>query len=71
MKTPVTWPKIVDQTIKQEQKRILEEATKILESNECLCCRSILCANNWSPTKYISDIINEYNNIHEQIKNRS
>lgn len=45
-------------------------ATKILELRECLCCNSILCSNNWSPTKQIGDIITEYNHIYEQIKNR-
>ncbi len=44
-------------------------ATKILEVRECLCCNSILCPNNWSPTKHICDIMTEYNNIYEQIKN--
>ena len=27
---------------------------------DCLCCKSILCANFWNPTKKIIDVINEY-----------
>jgi len=46
------------------------KATKILQPRDCLCCNSILCSNNWNPTKNIYDIITEYNNIYEQIKNR-
>ena len=29
-------------------------------SNECLCCNSIICGSNWVPTLRIYDIFNEY-----------
>lgn len=48
----------------------LRHANKILKTRHCLCCNSILCQNKWSPIFNICDIINEYNDIYEQIKNR-
>ena len=28
--------------------------------HDCLCCKSITCANNWSPSIMMSDILGEY-----------
>lgn len=34
-----------------------------LDKNECYCCNSIFCYNNWSPSKNIKDVINEIEEI--------
>lgn len=43
-----------------------------LENNECFCCNSIFCYNNWCPSKNIKDVINEIEEIEfiETYKNR-
>lgn len=43
-----------------------------LDKNECYCCNSIFCYNNWSPNKNIKDVINEIEEIEfiENYKNR-
>ena len=30
------------------------------KNDHCLCCESILCSNNWSPSRTISDILMEF-----------
>ena len=32
----------------------------IPNKKDCLCCQSIICSNNWSPSKMLSDILAEY-----------
>ena len=32
----------------------------IPNKKDCLCCQSIICSNNWSPSKILSDILAEY-----------
>lgn len=32
-------------------------------SNQCLCCNSIICKDNWSPSKSIFDVVLEYKEI--------
>lgn len=36
---------------------------KSITKNECLCCSTILCAGNWSPSMRFIDILNEYYRI--------
>ena len=37
--------------------------------SRCLCCSSLLCINNWSPHKTISDLLSEVcNNLHLKLK---
>ena len=38
---------------------------KITNSSLCLCCKSIICSNNWTPTITLKSILNEiYTNIY-------
>ena len=36
---------------------------KSITNFECLCCSTILCAGNWSPSVRFTDILNEYYRI--------
>ena len=35
---------------------------------KCLCCKSILCTENWIPCHQIMDILNEIDNNHKLVK---
>ena len=40
------------------------KADKLKELNEiCLCCKSILCPNNWKPAYKIINIVEEYDSF--------
>ncbi len=39
-----------------------------LHPNKCLCCKSILCDNNWSPACRLGSILTEYNDFTEKLK---
>ena len=36
--------------------------------NKCLCCKSIVCANNWSPACRLGHILAEYNEFTDKLK---
>ena len=39
--------------------RSIQNSNKLLFRSECLCCKSLLCMNNWACNKTIEDIIKE------------
>ena len=48
----------------QENKKIT-----LLNKTHCICCDSLLCADNWSPSSTIYDILNEIS-THNKLKNK-
>jgi hypothetical protein len=40
----------------------IKEYLKLYYGLECLCCSSIMCANNWTPVHNISKILNDIDN---------
>lgn len=45
---------------------LLKSPPKLLnyiEKNNCMCCNSITCHNNWMPSKTFIDMVYEYNEI--------
>lgn len=38
----------------------LNKQIKKMLNIECLCCESLLCPNNWKPSKKIIDIVRQY-----------
>ncbi len=39
-----------------------------LYPNNCLCCKSIICDNNWSPAFRLGQVLSEYNEFTEKLK---
>jgi len=38
------------------------------QTNKCMCCDNMLCANNWSPARGIIHVIQEYEEFIETLK---
>lgn len=47
----------------------VQKYLNLLTNNECLCCSSILCSNNWHLSFNFFDIISEINNYRKIKKN--
>lgn len=48
--------------------RRLWDRYMLLYPDKCPCCKSILCANNWSPSFRLKNILSEYNDFTDKLK---
>ena len=79
---PFKPPKVFISTGKYEERHILQlykmtrwgqDELENLNDMKCLCCFTILCNDNWHPTKNILDILNEieyYFELRDRIRSR-
>lgn len=48
--------------------RRLWDRYMVLNPDKCMCCKSILCANNWTPSFRIKHVLEEYTTFTDKLK---